>query len=63
MSRRASAGGRRELGNTGMNRRYVRRRADGTFIESDDVGRAIAADSRTVTNTTKGRGPAERRKR
>lgn len=34
----------RELIDTGTDKRYVRRRPDGTFKESDDVGRSLKAD-------------------
>jgi hypothetical protein len=35
---------KRELIDTGTDKRYVRRNADGTFKESDDVGRLLAED-------------------
>ena len=35
---------KRELVNTGTDKRYVRRSAEGQFKESDDVGRSLAAD-------------------
>lgn len=34
----------RELINTGSDKRYVRRNAQGQFSESDDVGRSAAQD-------------------
>jgi hypothetical protein len=34
----------RELIDTGTDKRYVRRNDDGTFKESDDVGRSLAQD-------------------
>ena len=37
---------KRELINTGTDKRYVRRAAGGTFKESDDVGRSSSADRR-----------------
>ena len=39
---------KRELIDTGTDKRYVRRNKRGTsFVESDDVGRSLAADRRT----------------
>jgi hypothetical protein len=35
---------KRELINTGTDKRYVRRNAKGQFTESDDVGRSLARD-------------------
>jgi hypothetical protein len=37
---------KRQLINTGTDKRYVRRDAQGQFKESDDVGRANAGDRR-----------------
>lgn len=37
---------KRELINTGSDKRFVRRAAGGTFKESDDVGKSLAADRR-----------------
>jgi hypothetical protein len=37
---------RRELINTGTDKRYVRRGAKGRFKESDDVSRSLSADRR-----------------
>ena len=38
--------GKRELINTGTDKRYVRRSKGGRFKESDDVGRSLSADRR-----------------
>jgi hypothetical protein len=38
---------RRELIDTGTDKRYVRRSKSGQFKESDDVGRSLASDRRT----------------
>ena len=48
----------RERIDTGTDQRYVRRDDDGTFEESDDVGRAAAADRRTAAEheTRSGQG-------
>lgn len=37
---------KRELIDTGTDKRYARRDAAGRFTESDDVGRSLAADRR-----------------
>ena len=37
---------KRELFNTGTDKRFVRRGAKGRFKESDDVGRSLSADRR-----------------
>jgi hypothetical protein len=50
----------RELIDTGTDKRYVRRRADGTFRESDDVGRSLAADRRTQAATKARKGQGDR---
>jgi hypothetical protein len=49
---------KRELVNTGSDKRYVRRGAAGKFKESDDVGRSAARDRRTRAKrkTTRGQG-------
>ena len=42
---------KRELINTGADKRYVRRGAKGRFNESDDVGKSLRADRRTNAKT------------
>src|SRR5437868_5041170 len=42
----AKRAAKRELINTGTDKRYVRRDSRGKFHESDDVGRSLAADRR-----------------
>ena len=43
---------KRELIDTGIDKRYVRRNKRGTsFVESDDVGRSLAADRRKRAKT------------
>ena len=49
MRKRTAA--RRELINTGTDKRYVRRDQTGTFKESDDVGRSLAKDRQTKART------------
>jgi hypothetical protein len=45
---------KRELIDTGTDKRYVRRNAAGQFKESDDVGRSLSADRRRrATRTVK----------
>jgi hypothetical protein len=42
---------KRELIDTGTDKRYVRRGAGGQFDESDDVGRSLASDRRKKAKT------------
>jgi hypothetical protein len=42
---------KRELIDTGTDKRYVRRAKQGQFKESDDVGRSLAADRRKKAKT------------
>ena len=50
--------GKRELIDTGSDKRYVRRNEQGQFTESADVGRSSAQDQkrRAKTKAPKGRG-------
>lgn len=43
---------KRELIDTGNDKRYVRRDEKGQFKESDDVGRSLAQDRRVKAQTT-----------
>jgi len=43
--------GKRELIDTGTDKRYVKRNQDGTFKESVDVSRSLAADRRSKSKT------------
>ena len=56
--RRASS--KRELINTGTDKRYVRRDAQGQFKESDDVGRSLTADRRRKAKTKAKSGQGDR---
>jgi hypothetical protein len=47
----ANKPGKRELINTGTDKRFVKRNRDGTFKESVDVGRSLAADRRSKSRT------------
>jgi hypothetical protein len=51
----ATKSGKRELINTGTDKRYVKRNPDGTFKESADVGRSLAADRRSKSRFHAGR--------
>jgi hypothetical protein len=64
-STRRGSSAKRELINTGPDKRYVRRDASGRFNESDDVGRSLAQDRRTKAKktTTRGQGDKGDRKR
>jgi hypothetical protein len=54
----AKKAAKRELINTGSDKRYVRRDTKGQFKESDDVGRSAAQDQKrsAKTKATKGQG-------
>ena len=56
--RRSSS--KRELIDTGTDKRYVRRSASGQFKESDDVGRSLSADRRRKAKTTTKSGQGDR---
>jgi hypothetical protein len=58
-SRRRSAA-KRELINTGTDKRFVRRSKGGQFKESDDVGRSLSADRRRKAKTKAKRGQGDR---
>lgn len=63
MAKRKTA--KRELINTGSDKRYVRRNARGKFKESDDVGRSLAKDRprKAKTRAKKGQGDRGDRRR
>ena len=58
-------GAKRQLINTGTDKRFVKRSAKGQFKESDDVSRSLGADQRTKAKQTvkSGRGDQGDRKR
>ena len=58
MAKRQAA--KRELINTGTDKRYVRRDARGRFGESDDVGRSLAQDRSRKATTKAKRGQGDR---
>ena len=51
---------KRELIDTGTDKRYVRRDEAGQFKESDDVGKSLAADRRTKAKTATKSGQGDR---
>jgi len=57
-TRRASS--KRELINTGRDKRFVRRDGQGQFKESDDVGRSLATDRRRHAKTESKSGQGDR---
>ena len=52
--------GKRELIDTGTDKRYVRRDDEGRFKESADVGRSSAADQRQHSKTESKPGHGDR---
>ena len=55
-----SGTGKRELIDTGTDKRYVRRDKDGQFSESDDQGRSLAQDVRQHAKTEVKGGQGDR---
>ena len=58
MAKRKAA--KRELINTGTDKRYVRRDSQGRFKESDDVGRSSAQDRKRQAKSKSARGQGDR---
>ena len=56
--RRAAA--KRELVDTGSDKRFVRRNRSGQFKESDDVGKSLAVDRRKKAKTKVKAGQGDR---
>ena len=52
--------GRRELIDTGNDKRFVRRDSQGKFKESDDVGASLAADRRQHAKTKVASGQGDK---
>lgn len=50
----------RELIDTGNDKRYVRRNAEGQFSDVVDVGKSLAADRRTKAKTVAKKGEGDR---
>jgi hypothetical protein len=59
MAKRKSAA-KRELINTGTDKRYVRRGSKGRFKESDDVGKSLAQDRRRKSKSAATRGQGDK---
>jgi hypothetical protein len=51
---------KRELIDTGTDKRYVRRDSAGRFKESDDVGRSLSQDRRQTAKTTSKPGQGDK---
>ena len=51
---------KRELIDTGTDKRFVRRDEEGKFKESDDVGKSLAADQRQHSSTKPARGQGDK---
>jgi len=51
---------KRELIDTGTDKRYVRRDEQGRFKESDDVGKSLAQDRRKKAKTVAPKGQGDR---
>ena len=51
---------KRELIDTGTDKRFVRRDEDGKFSESVDVGKSLAADQRKHSQTEAPRGEGDK---
>ena len=58
--KRTGASSKRELIDTGTDKRYVRRDAGGRFNESDDVGRSLSQDVRRHAKTVSKAGQGDR---
>jgi hypothetical protein len=51
---------KRELIDTGRDKRYVRRNAQGEFHESDDVGRSLSQDRKRKAKSTAKAGQGDK---
>jgi hypothetical protein len=51
---------KRELIDTGTDKRYVRRNSEGKFKESDDQGRSLAQDRKTKAKTKSRSGQGDK---
>jgi hypothetical protein len=56
----AKKAAKRELVDTGADKRYVRRDVQGRFKDSEDVGRSAARDPRTKSKTKPSKGQGDR---
>ena len=55
-----SSSGKRELIDTGTDKRYVRRDKEGQFKESDDVGKSLSQDQKRQAQTVAKPGHGDR---
>ena len=53
-------GSKRELIDTGRDKRYVRRGPDGKFNESDDVAKSLSRDRRTKSRKASNAGQGDK---
>ena len=65
MAKKKAAGkkrgsGKRELIDTGRDKRYVRRDGQGQFKESDDVGRSLSMDRKRKSKTVAKAGQGDK---
>lgn len=60
MATKKKTAGKRELIDTGTDKRFVQRDANGRFAESDDVGRSLSADRRRKAKTVSKSGQGDK---
>jgi hypothetical protein len=60
MATKKRAGSKRELIDTGNDKRFVRRDSQGQFKESDDVGRSLSSDRRRKAKTSAKAGQGDK---
>jgi hypothetical protein len=60
MAKKKKSAGKRELIDTGRDKRYVRRDSEGKFNESDDVGRSLSKDRKTKAARTAKAGQGDK---
>ncbi|HWT01108.1 MAG TPA: hypothetical protein VN256_12745 [Pyrinomonadaceae bacterium] len=60
MAGKSGSAAKRELIDTGNDKRYVRRNEKGQFDEVDDVGRSLAQDVKRKAKTTVKSGQGDR---
>jgi hypothetical protein len=60
MATRKRATGKRELINTGTDKRFVRRTKSGQFSESDDAGRSLRLDVKRHAKTAAKSGQGDK---
>ena len=60
MASKKGSSSKRELVDTGTDKRYVRRDEKGQFEESDDVGRSLSQDTKKKAKTEAPAGQGDR---